>query len=156
MDMGTGTADSGALGAREHGRVEADDIGNTEWWCSRCGQPVLLLGGDDVPVSLRKAVHAATGDDKGAPDGHLAMPVGYEPPLWQAARELETETGGLFSFLVSFGRLRADWKNLPPGVLAAHYTASDKAEMRLKLRRALIQAGKGQGTPILAGEAADR
>jgi hypothetical protein len=156
MDMGTGTADDDALGARQHGRGETEDIGCTEWWCSRCGQPVELLGRDDVPVSLRKAVHAATGDERGAPDGHPAAPVGYEPPLWQAARELDAETGGLFSFLVSFGRLRADWKDLPPGVLAAHYTASDKAEMRLQLRRALIHAGKGQGTPILREEAADR
>jgi hypothetical protein len=126
------------------------------WWCNRCGQPVLLEGDDDAPVALRKALHAATGAEKGAPDGHIAAPIDYEPPLWEAARELEAETGGLFSVSARFGFLRADWKKLAPGVVAAHYTADDKAEMQVKLRRALIRAGLGQGTPIMPGEAADR
>jgi hypothetical protein len=149
-------SDPGALGARENGQGEAEDIGNTEWWCNRCGQPVLLAGDDDMPVSLRKAVHAATGAEKGAPDGHIAAPIDYEPPLWQAARELEAETGGLFTVSARYGFLRADRADLAPGVVAAHFTASDKAEMQVKLRRVLIAAGKGQGTPILRSDTADR
>jgi hypothetical protein len=124
-----------------------------EWWCSRCGQPVQLLGGDDVPVSLRKAVHAVTGSETGAA-GHLAVPVGYEPPLWQAARELMEETGGAFDVSAEHGFLRADWVRVPAGMVAMNYTADDKAAMSLKLRRALIAAGVGQGTPIMRGEAA--
>jgi hypothetical protein len=73
-----------------------------------------------------------------------------------AARELEAETGGLFTVSARFGFLRADWKKSGPGVVAAHYTADGKAEMRLKLRRALICAVLGQDTPIMRGEPADR
>ena len=126
-----------------------------EWWCSRCGQPVELLGGDDLPVPLRKAVHKATGWKTG-PDGHIADPISYEPPLWKAARELEAETGGLFTLSARFGFLRADWANPGHGVTAPHYTADDKAAMQVKLRRALIAAGKGQETPIMRGETAGR
>ena len=109
MDMGTGTADSGALGAREHGRGEADDIGNTEWWCRWCGQPVRLIGADGSPEQMRMAVHAATGDERGGLDGHAAAPQNYEPPLWRAARILTDEFGGAFDISARFGMLRADW-----------------------------------------------
>jgi hypothetical protein len=127
----------------------------TGLWCNRCGRPVELGGDENLPAPMRKAVHAATGAEKGD-DGHLAAPVDREPPLWKAARELKEETGGLFAFDARFGFLRADWANLRPGVVAVHYTADDKAAMRLKLRRALIQAGVGQDTPIMRGEAAGR
>ena len=156
MDMGKGTADSGAPGASEHRRGDADDIGNTEWWCNRCGQPVYLGGDEGLPETLRPAYHAATGSETGAPDGHLVAPVDYEPTLWKWARELKAETGGLFTFDARFGFLRADWANPDPRRVASHYTADDKAAMRLKLRRALIQAGLGQDTPIMRGETAAR
>jgi hypothetical protein len=127
----------------------------TDWWCNWCGQPVRLEGDGNPTAALRKAVHEATGKRAG-PDGHTAAPVGDEPSLWKAARELEEETGGAFSLSARFGLLRADWRNLKPGAVAPHYTADDKAAMGLKLRRALIRAGLGQGTPIMPGEAADR
>jgi hypothetical protein len=129
--------------------------GATGWWCSRCGRPALLEGDDGAPGALRKAVHAATGAENG-PDGHAAAPVGCEPPLWRAARELEAETGGLFAVSARFGFLRADWADPPPGAVAGHYTADDHAAMRARLRRALISAGMGQGTPIMLGEGAGR
>jgi hypothetical protein len=142
MDMGTGTADSGALGAREHGRGEADDIGNTEWWCRWCGQPVRLIGADGSPEQMRMAVHAATGDERGGLDGHAAAPQNYEPPLWRAARILTDEFGGAFDISARFGMLRADWAG---GGCAEHFEAvgeNAEEEMRARLRAAFISAGR--------------
>jgi hypothetical protein len=126
-----------------------------DWWCRHCGQPVRIDGGDDKPIRLRKAVHAATGLERGLPEGHLAAPIDFEPPLWKAAREITAETGGLLDISARFGFLRADWK-LRPGVVAGHFEAGTEQEMRQKLRRALIAAGLGMGTAILLGDAADR
>src|ERR1700678_2817482 len=130
MDMGTGTADSGAPGASEHQRGETDGVGSAEWWCSRCGKPVRLGGDKTLPVTLRPAYHEATGSETGAPDGHLALPVEYEPPLWKAARELEEETGGLFALDARSGFLRADWANRPAAKVAGNYHAEDQSAMR--------------------------
>jgi hypothetical protein len=122
------------------GTAPGEDAG---WWCRRCGQPVELLGGDADPL-LRRAVHAATGDERGGPEGHLAAPADFEPPLWRAARELRAEFGGVFEVGARFGVLRADWADRPHGVAVPHYTAEGigaEAAMRAKLRRALIAAG---------------
>jgi hypothetical protein len=47
-------------------------------WCRRCGDPVRLDGGADVPDEFRKAVHAATGQEACAGGEHLAAPAGAE------------------------------------------------------------------------------
>jgi hypothetical protein len=114
------------------------------WWCRRCGKPVRVDGADDGEPELRRAVHAATGDERGGPEGHIAAPVDCEPPLWRAARELRAEFRGLFDFSARFAVLRADWADLPHTAVAPHYTTSGPnalEEMRGKLRRALIAAG---------------
>lgn len=114
------------------------------WWCRRCGKPVLVDDIGDGEPELRRAVHAATRDERGGPEGHLAAPVDCEPPLWAAARELREEFRGLFDFDARFQILRADWADLPHGSLAAHYTTSGPdalEEMRGNLRNALVRAG---------------
>lgn len=121
-------------------------------WCRRCGEPVLRDGDGDP--HLRRAVHAATGMERGGPEGHLAAPVDFEPPLWRAARELGAEFGGDFEISARFGVLRADWADRPRGVTAPHYTAAGmraQEEMRATLRRALIAAG--MDPPLSAEEA---
>jgi hypothetical protein len=117
---------------------------DADWWCRRCGRPVLVDGGGDDEPELRRAVHAATGDERGGPEGHIAAPVDYEPPLWAAARELRGQFRGLFDFDARFNILRADWADLPHGTVAPHYTTSGPnalEDMRGKLRHALIVAG---------------
>lgn len=47
-------------------------------WCRRCGKPVRLEGPEAAEDDFRKAVHAATGEELGADDGHLAAPAGRE------------------------------------------------------------------------------
>jgi hypothetical protein len=118
------------------------------WWCRRCGKPALLVG--EGEPELRRAVHADSGREVGE-DGHGVAPIDSEPPLWRAARELAEEFGAWFTFDARFGFLRADRADLPPGVVAAHFTADGKDEMRGKLVRALIAAGQD---PPAAAEAA--
>jgi len=113
-------------------------------WCRRCGQPARRDGDADEDPLVRRAVHAATGDERGAPDGHLVAPVDFEPPLWRAAREIAAEFRGLFTLTARLGVLRADWADPPLRVTARHYTAEGpgaEAGMRAQLRRALIAAG---------------
>lgn len=114
------------------------------FWCRRCGKPVLVDDIGDGEPELRRAVHAATGDERGGPERHIAAPVDCEPPLWAAARVLRDQFRGLFDFDARFGILRADWADLPCGALAPHYTTSGPnalEDMRGKLRRALVAAG---------------
>jgi hypothetical protein len=87
---------------------------------------------------MRKAVHAATGEERGGPDGHLASPIDHEPVLWKAARVLAEEFGGVFSISARFGFLRADWANIGTPV---HYEADTEEEMRGRLREAVAEAG---------------
>ena len=47
-------------------------------WCRTCGQPVALISDIILSPHLSKAVHTATGEEKG-PDGHLAAPTWLEP-----------------------------------------------------------------------------
>lgn len=105
-------------------------------WCRRCGKRVTVTGDDP---QLGKAVHTATGSETGAPDGHLAAPMDYEPPIWKAAREAAAEYGGAFIVEARFGFLRADWspKLLPVGAAAAHYEAPTADELRRKLDQAV-------------------
>lgn len=113
-------------------------------WCRRCGQPARRDGDGDEDPQLRRAVHAATGDERGGPEGHLVAPVDFEPPLWKAAREITADFRGLFVLSARLGVLRADWADPPRGVTARPYTADGlgaDAKMRAQLRRALIAAG---------------
>jgi hypothetical protein len=126
------------------------------WWCRRCGQPVRLEGGEAVEEGYRKAVHAATGLETGGPEGHLAAPVDHEPPLWKAARELAGEYEGAFTLDARFGFLRADWKRVPPGDLAAHFEADGKEQMRRRLDAAVAAARLERDTaaaPAVGGSA---
>lgn len=123
-------------------------------WCRRCGQPVRLAGGDRVEDEFRKAVHADTGQEGGRPDGHLAAPISYEPPLWRAARVLGAEFPE-FHLDAWLGILRADWANLPVAAVAAHFTvpgtdaeaAEAEQQMRRKLKAALA-AVQPEGTDM--------
>ena len=105
-------------------------------WCRRCGKRVTVTGDDP---QLGNAAHTATGSETGPPDGHLAAPMDYEPPIWKAAREIAAEYGGAFTLDARFGFLRADWSPLAigPGVTAAHYTAPDEADMLRQLDQAV-------------------
>jgi hypothetical protein len=118
-------------------------------WCSRCGQPARLTGGPDpgLPDDFRRAVHAATGQETG-PYGHVADPVGAEPPHWRACRILTVEFGDLFTIEAWDGFLRADWRDLPAGAVAGHFEAEGEEAMRLRLKAAVTarpsaQAGDG-------------
>lgn len=102
-------------------------------WCRWCGQQVSVSG--DGPVA--KAVHAATGLERGEPDGHAAAPIDFEPQIWADAREIAAVYGGVFTVTARFGKLRADWANLPPGAWAEHYTADGRDELTRKLDTAL-------------------
>ena len=117
-------------------------------WCRRCGQPVRLIGEEVVEDGFRKAVHAATGQERG-PDTHLAAPVDYEPPLWKDARELTAKYGGVFVIGARFDFLRAEWARVPPGTAVAHFEADDREQMRRKLDAA-IDARRDQGMAALA------
>lgn len=44
--------------------------------CRRCGEPVRADGSPDVPVQLRKAVHAESGSETCAGTGCLVAPIG--------------------------------------------------------------------------------
>jgi hypothetical protein len=145
IDMGTGTANSGALGDRQHGRGDACGTGHTEWWCRWCGKKVLLVGGTGLSPEDRKAVHADTGYEHGDLDRHNAAPQNYEPPLWKSARILTAEFGGAFEIGARFNFLRADWAGA--GV-AEHFEADTEDEMRTKLRNACRSAGLEP--PVLA------
>jgi len=112
-----------------------------ELWCSACGQRLLRRGD--------RAVHARTGRQAGA-DGHPASPVGTEPPLWKAAREIAADYGRLFTVDARFGILRADWAAECPGT-PVHYEAADEAGMRARLDEALAvsrreRSREGAGT----------
>lgn len=106
-------------------------------WCRLCGEPVRLSGPEVMP-ELRRAVHAATGLEKGPGHGdegwHIAMPSTENPVLRAEADALEAEFGGRFSVSARFGFFRADWRDVPAGVTAAHYEASTAGEMRQQLR----------------------
>jgi len=96
-------------------------------WCSACGQRLLKRG--DL------AVHARTGRAAGL-DGHPVSPVGTEPPLWKAAREIQADYGRVFTVSARFGFLRADWAGTGTGT-PVHYEAPDEAGMRARLDEAL-------------------
>jgi hypothetical protein len=50
----------------------------SDWICRSCRQPVTLAGSPVLAVSLRRAVHTATLEERG-PEGHLAAPI--EPEI---------------------------------------------------------------------------
>lgn len=106
-------------------------------WCARCGKRVLLAAG--------AAVHAATLARAGSPDGHDAMAVSEEPPLWKAAREIEADYGGAFTVSARFGFLRADWAAWSGKGTPAHYEAPGEDGLRRQLdavaRRGRREAG---------------
>jgi hypothetical protein len=106
------------------------------WWCRWCGRQVTVTGADP---QFAKAIHMKTGSETGPPDGHVAAPIDYEPPMWKAARELADDYHGAFTLSARFGILRADWsaKAIGPGVTAAHYTAPDEEDMRRQLDAAV-------------------
>lgn len=86
---------------------------------------------------MPRAVHTATGLERGEPDGHPAAPIDFEPQIWVDAREISAMYGGVFTVTARLGILRADWANLPPGTWAEHYTGHDKDELTRKLNQAL-------------------
>jgi len=96
-------------------------------WCSACGKRVITRGG--------RPVHARTGRESDL-DGHRASPVGTEPPLWKAAREIQADYGRVFTVSARFGVLRADWAGTGTGT-PVHYEAPDEAGMRARLDEAL-------------------
>jgi hypothetical protein len=96
-------------------------------WCSACGKRVITRGG--------RPVHARTGSECG-PDGHRASPVGTEPPLWKAAREITADYGRMFTVRADHGFLRADYA-VPGAGTAVHYEAPNEQEMRDRLDEAL-------------------
>jgi hypothetical protein len=130
-----------ATGEAGTGRPELDEqagqAAKARWWCSRCGQPARLEGPDDIPRTLRKAVHDFTSQEKG-PDGHLVLPVDEEPPLWAAVRRLRAEVGAEVDITARFGVLRADFPGRPRSVPVITQT---EGEMRGRLRRPMIAYG---------------
>ena len=105
-------------------------------WCRWCGERVEYDGGEGDPA-MRKAVHAGTGREKG-PDGHLAAPQDFEPPLWKAARELTAEFGRRFTVTARLGLLRAD----PDPPTGRHFTGKTAEELRARLLEALAGEAK--------------
>ena len=101
-------------------------------WCRKCGQQVEVGGGE-----LAKAVHKKTGLERGAPDGHVAAPIDFQPTLWRHARETEAKYDGLFSVTAHLGMLRADWADPPRGVTMPHYTGRTREELEAKLDAAI-------------------
>ena len=102
-------------------------------WCSKCGQRLETRG--DGP--LAKAVHQRTGDERGAPDGHIAAPIDFEPQIWKDARELRSLYGGVFLVTGRLGILRADWADPPAGAVVEHYTGRTREELEAKLDAAI-------------------
>ncbi len=98
-----------------------------ELWCARCGKRAAPAGGT--------VVHAETRSRTGPPDGHPADPVGEEPPLWKAAREIAADYRGAFEVDARFGVLHARWslRALGPGITAAYYRADTGQDMRRQL-----------------------
>jgi hypothetical protein len=66
-------------------------------------------------------------------DGHPVILTDEDPVLRAQADEIEREFGGRFTISARFGWFRADRADLPPGMVAAHFTADDAAEMRRQL-----------------------
>lgn len=56
--------------------------GRSDWICRSCRQPVTLTGSPVLAVSLRRAVHTATREERGS-KGHLAAPI--EPEFVDAS-----------------------------------------------------------------------
>jgi hypothetical protein len=87
---------------------------------------------------LGRAVHSATGLERGD-DGHEARATDEDPVLRAQADAIEADFPGL-ELSVRFGFFRADWRDLDPRVVRAHYTADDAAEMRRQLEAATRRA----------------
>lgn len=116
----------------------AQAVPATGTWCRLCKEPVRLEGPGWL-AELRKAVHAATGEETGpgyGEDGwHVAAPTTEDPVKRALADEVEAEYPEL-KVSVLFGFFRADWRDLPPGVTAAHYEADTADELRARIRGA--------------------
>jgi hypothetical protein len=106
-------------------------------WCRTCGEPVTASG-DSLIAS---ALHEATGLAKG-PDGHIAVATDEDPVLRKEANEIEAEFDSRFTVSVRWGFFRADWANLPPGKVTAHYTADDAESLRKQLAAAVRGAAR--------------
>jgi hypothetical protein len=101
-------------------------------WCSKCGELVEVGEG-----MLARAVHKRTGRERGAPDGHIAAPIEFEPLLWRQAREVREMYGATFTVTARLGILRADWADPPAGAVVPHYTGRTRGELEAKLDAAL-------------------
>ena len=70
----------------------------TGYWCKLCKEPVRLKGSTRLPLSMRKAVHAATGSEVGpgyggedGKDSHTAVPTDEDPALRAVADQIKAE-----------------------------------------------------------------
>ena len=107
-------------------------------WCRHCGEPVTMLGDGTLEVSMRQAVHAATGLEEGpgnGPDGrHLAAPTGTDPAKTAAARRIMDACPG-WQVAWYYSHFRA-WSCDRPTVVPVEANTKEEMVRRLGMRRA--------------------
>ena len=79
----------------------------------------------------------------GEESGWHAAITREDPELRRQADALEAEFGGAVTISARFGFFRADWANLPPGVVASHFEADTAGELREKLALAARRVTTG-------------
>jgi hypothetical protein len=113
-----------------------------DWWCRHCGEPVTLLGDGALEMSMRQAVHAATGLEEGpgsGPDGrHFAAPTGTDPAKTAAARRIMEACPG-WRVAWYYSHFRA-WMQDYPTVVPVE--ADTEEEMLRRLGRWHAPAGR--------------
>lgn len=91
-------------------------------WCRRCGADVITNG----TSPLSRAVHAATGDERG-PDGHLVTPVSIDPALSATADRVEGRYGPRWRVIATEdGRLQIELRNAGSSAMPPHYATSEQ------------------------------
>jgi hypothetical protein len=125
---------------------EAAPQAATGYWCKLCKEPVRLKGPARLPLSMRKAVHAATGSEAGpgygGEDGHAAVPTDEDPVLRAVADQIKAE----FPQCAASARLgivtvTLRHRHLAQKAVAVPYKGRSVEELRPRLRAALAAAG---------------
>jgi hypothetical protein len=128
---------------------EAAPQAATGYWCKLCKEPVRLKGSARLPLSMRKAVHAATGSEPGpgyggedGEDSHAAVPTNEDPALRAVADQIKAEFPQCAaSVMLGIVTVTLRHRYLAQNAVAVPYRGRSVEELRPKVRAALAAAG---------------